>query len=257
MAKAKTRTLIMKSTKRIKTCESSAYLPVKKMKEHPDNPRDITHDSLDELKASIVAKGLYRPFLVWSEGNLVLSGSQRLRAVVELMSEGYEIPEKGLPVVFYSNPDPAMAKKVLVESNTHKGRWVDELLEKLIKEGEEAGIRASEYGLSQNEIDKIMTDSDQVVKETLGSLDRNEFDSPGVTEPKEREKDQPLLLAADVYEQYMDVLGEIASGLNDDWKRGDSIQEAAQALIQKVREFGLVDKICDPEEEIEEAEFED
>lgn len=233
-----------KTSKKIRVCEGPAYLPLQYLKQHPDNPREISRDDLDDLKASIIAKGLYRPFLVWSKGNAVLSGNKRFEALCELKREGFEVPQ--VPIVYYSNPDPIMAKKILVESNTHKGTWVDEMLDRIIKEGEEAGAKASDFGMSQAEVDKLVVESTKEAEEAVDDRDLDKaYREPGDTPPKERERDQPLILTADLHKQYMEVLEGIATAMNEDWREGDSIIEAATALIQSIHEYDIVDKIID------------
>lgn len=44
-------------------CKVNTYLPIKKLKFHPDNPRTIQPDRLEALKRSITDKGSISLFL--------------------------------------------------------------------------------------------------------------------------------------------------------------------------------------------------
>ena len=60
----------------------------------PDNFKEISDDSFQKLKTSIVQNGFIQPFNVWeSNGKLnILDGHHRKKAMEELSLEGFVIP---------------------------------------------------------------------------------------------------------------------------------------------------------------------
>ena len=149
----------------IKTCKVANYVSVKKLKHHPQNEelRAITPERMQSLKDSIVKKGFYEPILVWKKGGFVLAGNQRLKAVKELIEEGYELvtpdgKKNELPVVI-EDVDEKMALQILHQANNHHGDWVQQKLLEAIKDAGEMGISVEDLGYTEDYYKQIMKDA--------------------------------------------------------------------------------------------------
>jgi ParB-like chromosome segregation protein Spo0J len=149
----------------IKTCKVANYVPIKKLKFHPQNSelRSISDERLNDLKESLIKKGFYEPILVWKKNGYVLAGNQRLRAAKELIDEGYTFvtPDgkvNELPVVI-EDVDEKMALQILHQANNHHGSWVQQKLAEAIKDAESLGIAVTDLGYTKEEYDKILAEA--------------------------------------------------------------------------------------------------
>lgn len=164
----------------IKTCKVANYVSVKKLKHHPQNEelRSITDERLAQLKESIVKKGFYEPILVWKKGGYVLAGNQRLKAVRELIEEGYELitpdgKKNELPVVI-EDVDEKMALQILHQANNHHGDWVQQKLLEAIKEAEDMGISVQDLGYTEDYYKQIVKDASASAERALAETSEGE-----------------------------------------------------------------------------------
>ena len=148
---------------KIPTCVVAEYLPVEKLKFHPDNEslRTITESRFEELKQSILKKGLYEPLLVWKMGNVVLSGNQRLKAIQALIEEGHTFvgadkKKKNMIPVVIEDVDDRRATEIVHQANNHQGDWVSENLAKALEEAKLIGWDTADLGFTDEEVDSII-----------------------------------------------------------------------------------------------------
>lgn len=146
--------------KAINVCEVENYKAIKDLKFHPDNPRNITRERLDDLKRSIVEKGFYQPILVWTKDNIVLAGNHRLKASLELLDEGYTFKGPGklknvLPVVI-EDVSEEMANALLFDTNNSYADWVQDQLKSALADAQGAGRDLKQYGFSDNQISDLL-----------------------------------------------------------------------------------------------------
>jgi len=159
----------MKDAKLIPVCAVATYLPVKAIKFHPDNPRTITRQRLDDLKLSIVSKGFYEPLLVWKKGHVVLAGNHRTRACLELIDEGYTFvapngEKDALPVVI-EDVTPEVAEEILFESNNHYAEWVEDKLAEALAEAKSEGRNLMAFGFTTKQVDDLLEEALKGIKD--------------------------------------------------------------------------------------------
>lgn len=166
---------------KIQTCKVANYIDVNELQHHPKNHelRNISDARMQDLKQSIIKKGLYEPLLVWTKDNTVLAGNQRLKAIKELIDEGYAFFTPGMkklnqiPVVM-EDVDDKRALEILHQANNHHGDWAQEKLAQAIKEAEEMGIEAADLGYTEQYIKRIMKEADDVAASLTKSTDYSE-----------------------------------------------------------------------------------
>jgi hypothetical protein len=141
----------------------ASYLPVSDIKFHPENPRTITRERLDDLKRSIVTKGFYEPMLVWRRDNIVLSGNHRTRAALELIDEGFTFvnpngDKNSLPVVI-EDVTEELAEAILYESNNHYAEWVEQKLAEALAEAKTEGKNLMDFGFTTKQVDDLLAEA--------------------------------------------------------------------------------------------------
>lgn len=232
-------------------CKVNQYVSIDKLKFHPENPRTIRPERLQQLKDSIIEKGFYQPILVWKKGAIVLAGNHRLKAVLELRDEGYEFNSpKGdkdvLPVVI-EDVDARTAEAILYETNNHYAEWVEDTLRKALKEAEDVGKSIPSFGFDQGYIDNLLATSLKEAESTLSKERTIEpVDGAKLRDAVGAEEMCNLILSKPVYDQMTELLGTVAKQLNKDWNLGDSYDEAAQAMCQLMRESGALEEFTKP-----------
>ena len=250
----------MNNSNKIEVCKVKTYVKVEALKTHPQNPRTITPERLEQLKASILKKGFYEPILVWKKGGVVLSGNHRLQAARELIDEGYEfVTHDGqkdvLPVVI-EDIDYKTAEAILFEANNHYADWVEDKLKKAIQEAQAHGSEVSDFGFSQKDLNKLLKaatkDADEVLRITNDDIDRElgpKFTQPEIVDPvnvsefelKEEEFGY-LTLPKKNIDKLRGYLVVIAKSLDPSWNEG-SLSDASDVLIEAIRQSGIIDDI--------------
>jgi hypothetical protein len=237
----------------IPVCKVKTYINVDDLSFHPQNSdlRKISSERMQQLKDSLINKGMYEPILVWANDNIVLSGNQRLRAIRELIDEGWVFGTKRKPnqiPVVIEDVDAPKAMEILFSSNNHHGDWVENTLKKALKEAK----NPNDYGFSVEEINKLIDFSDKdiekevekVEKELSESGDTNHSDpTPKERKPEEVEPLDHLTLPQSSMQALKSILTEIAKTLNKDWKKGDSWEWATNVLCQAVRSSDLIEQV--------------
>ena len=225
----------------IQLCKVTDYLPIEKLKLHQNNPRQISREKLTELKNSIIEKGFYQPILIWKKDNTILAGNHRFLAVQELIREGYAFnsgkSKHVLPVVIEDMSDE-MAEAILYETNNHYADWVEDKLADALKIAKEAGRDIGKFGFDSEYVDILLSSA---LADAAPITDRKletEFDPSGDV-IGERDEFESIVLSKPIYEQAVELLSQIAVGLNPEWTERDSLGQAVQALCQFAREKGV------------------
>lgn len=95
------------------TCKSGELIEIAKLERFQGDLKEITPESMDKLKASIVKYGFSFPIFVWK--TKILDGHQRLEAAKQLIKDGYMLKGGKLPVVQISaESDQEAAEKLLL-----------------------------------------------------------------------------------------------------------------------------------------------
>lgn len=95
-------------------CTGTDEKPVEELVDFQDGLKKITRENLDKLKGAILKYGFSAPIFVWEhEGkSYMLDGHQRVKALMALREEGYEIPPA--PVVYVEAKDEKEARHKLL-----------------------------------------------------------------------------------------------------------------------------------------------
>ena len=160
------------------TAHGADILPIDALIEFQGNLKTITRANLDKLKRSILKHGFTAPIFVWKGVDYhILDGHQRLKALIELRQEGYNIPL--LPVVYIDADSEEHAKEKLLYITSQYGDFTTD------------GFEAFVDGMDFSFDDLRLTDGDFV------------FTVPD-TEETNGDDDAP-----EVQEESVSVLGEI------------------------------------------------
>jgi hypothetical protein len=104
------------------TCRAADSLPIDSILEFQGNLKTITNENLDRLKRSILKHGFTAPIFVWQGvDNHILDGHQRLKALLALRQEGYDMPL--LPVAYVDADSEAHAKEKLLYITSQYGSF--------------------------------------------------------------------------------------------------------------------------------------
>jgi hypothetical protein len=101
-------------------CKAADGMALDELYEFQGELKTISDDELEKLKKSILKYGFSFPVFVWK--SKVLDGHQRLKAVKQLVSDGYKIKNNKLPVVRIEakNEKEAAEKLLLINSRYAK-----------------------------------------------------------------------------------------------------------------------------------------
>lgn len=224
--------------KKIDVCRVEHYRKIKDLEVHPDNPRTISRDRLNDLKDSIIKKGFYEPILIWNEK--VISGNHRLIAVRELIKEGWKIGEdNSLPVVIEECSED-MAKQILFETNNRYAEWIDEKVREALNAADKADLAG--FGFSSAELDIWIDKAEGEARSTMETIysdldeddDSDWLDLPDekvapeakVTDKvtsREYEQQKALVLPQSTYNKFIQLLLNVAKQAESSWKEGDDI----------------------------------
>jgi DNA modification methylase len=118
------------------------------LRPHPENPRRISADRLDQLKRTLEADREMlnaRPLIALPDGTVVC-GNQRLRAALEL---GW----KTIPTV-YADLDPERARLWMLRDNQGYGEWDDTAVATLLAELDETALDLT--GFASSDVDRLL-----------------------------------------------------------------------------------------------------
>lgn len=234
----------------ISVCKVNQYIEISKLKFHPNNPRTIEPDRLEALKDSITTKGFYQPILVWKKGGVVLAGNHRLMAAKQLIKEGWEFQspdgKKNVLPVVVEDVDQATAEAILFETNNTYATWIEDKLALAIQEAESNGAALKGYGFEPDEVDRLLKAAldDAERTTTVAGHERKET-SPDIEVPELADivEFDSLLLPKPQYKRLKALLESISKIMEPKWHAGDSLAEAADALVQAAADVNLVEHI--------------
>lgn len=105
------------------TCRAAETLPIDRLMEFQGDLKKLSKRNLERLKSRIIEDGFNVPFFVWeNKGDyMILDGHQRLKALVSLREDGYDMPL--LPVAFIEAEDEADARKKLLAISSQYGEF--------------------------------------------------------------------------------------------------------------------------------------
>ena len=109
-------------------CKGADSLPIDTIKDFQGKLKRITKDNLERLKVSILKNGFVAPIFIWQhEGrNMALDGHQRIKALLSMRDEGYDIPL--LPVAYIEADNEEDARQKLLAITSQYGEFdLDEL----------------------------------------------------------------------------------------------------------------------------------
>ena len=106
--------LNMATTKIKITCSGSGTVAVDDLENFQGNLKEISQDNLDKLKRVIVSHGFSFPVFVW--GKKILDGHHRIKAIKELLEEGYTIDKLPIIEIEAKNKKEAGEKLLLLNS---------------------------------------------------------------------------------------------------------------------------------------------
>jgi hypothetical protein len=103
---------------KVTNCET---IPWSELKTYEFNTlKDTQNRDVSKLKNSIVNNGFNSPFYIWNEHRLVLDGTGRNLALLELEKEGFKIPD--LPIVKIQAENKKEAIKIVLQINSQHGQ---------------------------------------------------------------------------------------------------------------------------------------
>lgn len=127
------------------------YVPIDEINPNPANPRRPTDEDIAAVKQSIITFGYDTPILVRREGNMVIAGHTRLKALKEL-------GHTEVPVVF-TDLDEISARVRGVNDNklVENVRWDFPMLADLFVDFDQNDVKFDLTGFDQQKIENIVT----------------------------------------------------------------------------------------------------
>lgn len=155
----------MSETKEIQIkCTSDKYMTFSDLIPFEDNPRELSDSGFSKLKKSILELGVFKPFLVWKQGNRIIGGNQRFTVIHHLAEQGYKVPP--LPVTILDVPE-GIARTIVLRDNQSDGDWAYEQLSEYFEKLKAFGIDHALTGFSDREyedLNKLAQSSDELRK---------------------------------------------------------------------------------------------
>ena len=134
-------------------CKGADTLPIDRILEFQGELKKLSKDNATKLRNSILKHGFIAPFFLWDDQGewRLLDGHQRLKVLLDMRKEGYDIPL--LPVDYIEADDEADAKRKLLHITSQYGEFDIPGLYDFI-EGVEVDL--SEFRFTDIEIDLSM-----------------------------------------------------------------------------------------------------
>jgi len=96
--------------------------------------KEISKQNLERLKESIKRNGFNAPIFIWKGHNYILDGHQRIKAVKELIKEGYILKDNKLPYVEIEAKDKTQAGEMILSYNSQYGVITNKGLELFVSD---------------------------------------------------------------------------------------------------------------------------
>jgi DNA modification methylase len=121
----------------IVTCKGADILPIDSLEDFQGGLKKITKTNLEKLKRRIIKDGINVPMFIWRTNDWcrILDGHQRLKALLSLREDGYELPL--IPVAYIEADDEADARQKLLGITSQYGEFEIEELGEWMRELDE------------------------------------------------------------------------------------------------------------------------
>ena len=98
--------------------------------------KELSKQSFEKLKRSILKHGITFPFFIWQEGrtNYILDGTQRDRVLVLMAAEGYKVP--ALPCALIEAKDRKEAAEKILLISSQYGKMTNNSLEQFLADND-------------------------------------------------------------------------------------------------------------------------
>ncbi len=109
-------------------CKGADLLSIDAIMDFQGKLKSISRDNLERLKVSILKNGFIAPIFIWrNEGkSMALDGHQRIKALLSMKDDGYDIPL--LPVAYIEANNESDARQKLLAITSQYGEFdIDEL----------------------------------------------------------------------------------------------------------------------------------
>ena len=144
--------------------------PIKEIIEDPENAREHGARNLEAIEKSLAAFGQQKPIVINKEGK-VIAGNGTLQAAQAIGWETIQVVKTELPEL--QQKAFAIADNRTAEMAT----WDEEVLARTIKELAKIDqFLPVQIGFDENEINKILSESDQIEKLAIENLDDSGVD---------------------------------------------------------------------------------
>lgn len=157
------------------TCKGNRSLPLDDLKGFQGSLKSLSDDNREKLKRLIIKRGFSFPVFVWGSDN-ILDGHQRLDALHDLLSEGYELAGD-IPVCYIEAKNEKEAAEKLLELQGNFG--------KLTETGLMAFIDTYEIDFMDlsKDIELPDIDMDEFIKGYIENIDSISMDDMGDDDP--------------------------------------------------------------------------
>ena len=98
--------------------------------------KELSKQSFEKLKRSILKHGITFPFFIWQEDktNYILDGTQRDRVLVQMAAEGYHVP--ALPCALIEAKDRKEAAEKILLISSQYGKMTNNSLERFLADND-------------------------------------------------------------------------------------------------------------------------
>ncbi|HEY3435090.1 MAG TPA: hypothetical protein VGK41_05510 [Solirubrobacterales bacterium] len=133
-------------------------VPLEQLHESPINPRSITDEAFERLKANIVAARdmlQARPLIAMPDGE-VICGNMRLRALKDFAAHSEVDESTATAPTFVADLDENERREWMLRDNNEFGDWEQDALAELMAAHKSAGGDMALLGFAQPEVDDLL-----------------------------------------------------------------------------------------------------
>lgn len=161
-------------------CKGSDVLSIDKILEFQGKLKKLTKENENKLRNAMLEKGFIAPFFVWDDsGNRrLLDGHQRLKTLLNMQKDGFDIPE--LPVVYVDAENEKDAKEKLLLITSQYGEFELENLQQWLDDVENE-VKEN-FRLTNEEIIDLNYDNDiEILEADDRKMGNNYYDNVSKT----------------------------------------------------------------------------
>lgn len=155
----------MDEGKRIEVrCKGADVLPLDRIMEFQGELKRLGKKNEEKLRHSILKYGFIAPFFIWDDKGewRLLDGHQRLKVLLKMRKEGYDIPLMPVDIIQADNEEDA--KRKLLHITSQYGEFTSEGLDEFI----------GEYDIDLGEFSIGFEDEGEPKEETKGDIEFSE-----------------------------------------------------------------------------------